>query len=122
MRNVLLVACVLAGTFFFVQRVHAAEMPSVVLNEMMWMGSSTSSSDEWIELKNTTSEAIDVTGWSLTKLSSGSEVPMLTIPSGIIPAGGFFVISNYDAAHSRLLADPQLIDTAVSLVNSRLQV
>lgn len=122
MRKGILGLCVLAGMFVFGLRVHAVDMPRVVINELQWMGSSNSSSDEWLELKNTTSAAIDVTGWSLTKLSSGAETPMLTIPSGVIPAQGFFVIANFGASGSRLLAEPSFVDTDVSLVNSRLQI
>lgn len=113
---------VLAGTLFFVHSAKAVEMPRVVINELMWMGSSSSSSDEWIELRNTTDAPIDLIGWSLTKLSSGAETPMLTIPSGTIPANGFFVIANFSAENSRLAVTPNLVDTDVSLVNSRLQI
>lgn len=121
-RKVVLAVGVLAGTLGWFLPVRAVEMPSIVINELMWMGSSASSADEWIELRNTTGAPIDVSGWALTKLSSGSETPMLIIPSGSIPAGGFFVISNFSAENSRLAATPDLVETDVSLVNSRLQV
>lgn len=117
---------VLTGTFLAfclaVPLASAETMPRVVINELMWMGSSTSSSDEWIELRNTTAEAIDLTGWHLTKLSSGTESTMLTIPSGSIPPYGFFVIANFSAETSRLAIEPDLVEADVSLVNSKLQV
>ncbi len=38
---------------------------SVVINEIAWMGTSYSASDEWIELYNNTEQDIDLMGWSL---------------------------------------------------------
>ena len=96
---------------------------SVVINELMWMGSSLSSADEWIELRNTTSGDIDLSGWQLTKLSSGSEAFMLEIPAGnTIPANGYFLISNYDEANSQIAVTPDLVDASVSLANTQLQI
>ncbi len=37
----------------------------VVINEVAWGGTAASSSDEWIELLNTTDEPIDLVGWTL---------------------------------------------------------
>jgi len=39
----------------------------VVINELMWMGSTKGASDEWIELRNTTDSSIDISGWQITK-------------------------------------------------------
>lgn len=103
---------------------HAAE-PAVVINELMWMGSSASSADEWIELRNTTDQAMDISDWKLTKKSSGAEAPMLTLPAGqSIPPGGFYVISNYsDASTSSALAvAPNYVTSDVALSNSALQI
>jgi len=105
--------------------VWGANPGDMVINELMWMGSTQSSADEWIELRNTTGSAIDLSNWDITKKYSGEEVLMLTIPEGeIIPAGGYFLISNYDAAHSKskINVTPDLVDTAVSLANSQLQI
>jgi len=38
---------------------------TVVINEIAWMGTGASSSDEWIELYNNTSEQIELSGWQL---------------------------------------------------------
>ncbi len=102
-----------------------ADGPTVVINELMWMGSSASSADEWIELRNLSDQAVDLSGWQLTRKSSGVEVAMLTIPTGkSIPASGYFLISNFAATNSSsvLNTPPDVVDTAVSLVNSALQV
>ncbi|NOZ60157.1 MAG: hypothetical protein GXO74_00600, partial [Calditrichaeota bacterium] len=96
---------------------------SVVINELMWMGSTLSTYDEWIELRNTTSNALDISGWQLTKLSGGAEALMLEIPAGnTIPANGYFLISNYDAANSQIDVTPDIVDSDVSLANTQLQI
>ncbi len=95
----------------------------IVINELMWAGDATGDSHEWIELRNTTAATIDLSGWELTRLNSGIEVRMLTIPNGkTIPAGGFFLISNNGPDDSQLAVTPDLVDTAVSLANTQLQI
>ncbi len=102
-----------------------AEGLTVVINELLWMGSSASSADEWIELRNTTDQSIDLSNWQLTKKSSGAEVAMLTIPAGkTVAAGGLFVIANYanTNANSTLNVVPDYVTTDVALSNSALQI
>ncbi len=101
----------------------------VVINELMWMGSRGSlgwggewPEDEWIELRNTTPYLIDLGGWQITKKTLSGEELMLEIPSGTIPAHGFFLISNFDKNNSRINIDPDLMDSSVDLRNKNLQV
>jgi hypothetical protein len=110
------------------------ETPPVIINELAWAGSSKpayGSDDEWIELKNMTSDAIDISGWQLTKLVSSKETLMLTTPAncGIespctIIGNGYFVIAKFDAEKSILATDPDVItdSSAFKLVNSNLQI
>ena len=74
----------------------AASPGSVIINEIAWMGSADSTSDEWIELFNTTSNDIDLTGWSI--LDDGSTTYSIT--SGIIPANGYFLIEDTEDSTS----------------------
>jgi len=37
----------------------------VIFNEIAWMGSSNSSNDEWIELKNISSDEVNLSGWQI---------------------------------------------------------
>jgi hypothetical protein len=92
------------------------EAGSVVINEIMWMGSSISDSDEWVELKNMTGSPIDLSNWVVEKLASGSS--NLTIHSGTIPANGYFLISNYAKTGSIIDVDPDMVTTDVSIANS----
>ena len=95
---------------------------NVVINELMWMGSTSSTADEWIELKNTTNNTIDLSGWQLTRKSGGNETQMLEIPSGTISANGYFLISNNNETNSQIAVTPDLVETAVSLANNQLQI
>jgi len=96
----------------------------VVINEVMWMGSFSSSDDEWVELRNMTGGEIDLSGWQITKWVAGThEELMLTIPNGKkIPAHGYFLISNFDKTTSKINVEPNLVDSSVVLVNSNLQI
>jgi len=96
----------------------------VVINELMWMGSSGDSDDEWLELRNTTGAEIDIGGWQLTKWVSGDhEELMLTIPDGrTIPANGYFLISRLSEAVSAISVGPDLVDSSVVLRNDDLQI
>ena len=58
--------------------------PQVVFSEIMWMGSSVSSADEWIELYNAGDTPQDLSQWTLTRLTSEGEQVMLVIDSGQI--------------------------------------
>ncbi len=60
---------------------------------MAWGGTAASSSDEWIELYNTTGSPIDLTGWKL--YSADGTPPTITL-SGTIPAYGYFLLERTD--------------------------
>lgn len=66
----------------------------VIINEVAWMGSAASASDEWIELKNISGEPAVIGGWQvISKKGSVSVV----IPAGAtVPAGGFYVLERTD--------------------------
>lgn len=100
----------------------------IVINELMWMGSTKGTADEWVELRNTTSNTIDISNWQVTKwVTSGRgdhEELMLTIPSGnSIAAGGLFLIAaKSPGVGTALLVAPDIIDSSVVLSNTALQV
>lgn len=103
------------------EKAFAATPGSIVINELMWMGSSASTADEWIELRNLTNGPIDLTSWVITGAATGGGD--LNIPSGTLPASGFFLISNYDKADSNsvLDVDSDWVTTEISLPNSNAQ-
>lgn len=69
-----------------------ASYGDVVINEVAWMGTAASTSDEWIELYNAADHDIDLTGWTLT---AGDGTPNIAL-SGIIPADGYFLLERTD--------------------------
>lgn len=87
----------------------------VVINELMWMGSSLRAADEYVELRNMTDRIIDLSGWQLTKNISGVETLMFTIPGGTIAAHGYFLISEYNQVNSAINVAP---DTVVGAGNT----
>ena len=92
-----------------------AAAPTVVISEVAWAGSSLSSSDEWLELTNLSTEAIDVSGWTLT----GASAEVITLPeNSVINSYSTFLISNYAApSEHSLLSSTNYSTTTLSLSN-----
>ncbi|MFH0776021.1 MAG: lamin tail domain-containing protein, partial [Patescibacteria group bacterium] len=104
-----------------------ADPGELIFNEIAWAGSSISSSDEWLELKNTTSDKIfDLTDWKITGAGTGGAD--LIISSGFVRPGEFFLIANnsasYDftAGQAALAVEPDFASSSLSLSNSALQI
>ena len=71
--------------FFFIFLIFPSSVSAqVVINEF-----SSNSDTEWVELYNTTSNMIDLSGWGLQ-----DEAQPLKILSGSIPASGYFIFEN----------------------------
>lgn len=74
----------------------------VVINEIAWMGTATSSSDEWMELYNTTGQIVDLTDWTL---SAQDGTPNITLSGSIDPFGFYLLERTDDATISDIFAD-----------------
>jgi len=99
-----------------------ADGPTVIISELAWAGSTLSAQDEWIELENVSGDDVDISDWILTK-DTETESEMITIPpETTMLAGAFFVISNYGMEESVLNIEPELVDTSVTLSNSKLLI
>ncbi len=108
-----------AAQLININSARASGIPPVVINELMWMGTKASLADEWIELRNTTNAAIDLSGWQLT--NSAPSNGTLTIPTGkSIEANGYFLISNYDQANASSILNvaSDWVTTSLSLGNT----
>ncbi|MEA3238393.1 MAG: PKD domain-containing protein [Candidatus Bipolaricaulota bacterium] len=70
----------------------AASPGDVVINEIAWMGTAASTSDEWIELYNTTDQGIDLAGWTLSAADGTLNITL----SGAISAHGYFLLERTD--------------------------
>ncbi len=88
----------------------------VVINEILWMGSSVNSSDEWIELRNMTSNTIDLSNWAIDNLGSGSNNVIIPPGKSILP-NGFFLIANDPKETGAHNIDPDLV-TNLSIKNN----
>ncbi len=64
---------------------------TVVINEIAWMGTAVSPSNEWIELTNTGNGTVDLTGWTLS-LEGKKDILL----SGSIAGGGYYLIERTD--------------------------
>jgi len=84
----LILSILLCSGFFIAQKCLAAEAGAVVINEIAWMGSASSSNDEWLELKNIGPAEIDLSGWTLNAADGQPKINL----NGIIPAGGYFLL------------------------------
>ena len=78
----------------------------VIINELMWMGSATSTADEWIELKNNTTSTIDLSDCYLMRLNNSTPIiPTSTMTS--IEPNGFYLVSYYNATNSKINIETQ---------------
>ena len=84
----------------------------VAINEIMWMGSSVSSTDQWLELRNMTDHEIDLTHWSI-KMQDATLINFANQTT--LPAAGFLVVGR-DSAHPNFMLPDQ------STQNTQLQL
>ena len=91
----------------------------IVINEINWAGSNGDGNDEWIELRNTTSNVIDLSNWVIENLGTGSgSGANIAIPAGkSIPVNGFFIISALTQSGSRINTTPDVVNSSISLNN-----
>ena len=91
----------------------------VVINELMWMGTSRSPYDEYVELRNMTGHTINFAAepWSLYR----NDELVVLINRGILPAYGYFLISRLDTNESALAVAPDIVAPSLVLNNSDVQ-
>lgn len=125
MRRAYILFVVLFIVFSFAVSAVHAETPRIVISELLWMGSDFSASDEYVELYNPGDQAVDLSGWVLTKFTSGSAQVMYAFPAGTALAGkSYLLVAHYPSADSRAahgVADA-FIAPSLSLSNATLQI
>ena len=93
MKKVFTISLMLIATHFAIEVYGAMDNQSnVVINEIAWMGSAASASDEWIELKNTTNESINLSGWTLQSVDGNINIGL----AGIIGPQGLYLLERTD--------------------------
>ncbi|MDE2144506.1 MAG: lamin tail domain-containing protein, partial [Patescibacteria group bacterium] len=63
---------------------------SVIFNEVAWMGSVNSANDEWIELRNISNSAVDISGWHV--LSGDGHIKAILPERAVISPSGFYLL------------------------------
>jgi len=97
-KTALLLTIILSAAFFVAPKIILAQ---VVINEVAWMGTETSSANEWIELKNNSNNEVDLTGWQLLspdgdiKIILGEKDKKGIINKKILP-GEFYLLERTD--------------------------
>ena len=90
---------------------------SILINELAWAGTIASSSDEWIELQNQGSSAIDLDGWRLT---DGGDINVAL--SGTIPAFSYFLLERTDDSTIADIAANQIYTGSLANGGERLEL
>jgi len=86
----------LAILIFFIlltQKNLAKAAIEVVFNEIAWMGTKANSSDEWLELYNTTEQDINLAGWKIYEQNQQTVIVNL---NGTIKAKSYYLIERTD--------------------------
>lgn len=65
---------------------------AMVINEIAWMGTTVSGTNEWIELYNDSDTAVDLSGWSIVSRDGSPNIAL----QGIVAARGYFLIERTD--------------------------
>ena len=68
----------------------------ILINEVAWMGTAVSASDEWVELKNITDGTVSLSGWQL--LDKEGQIKVVFREGGTISAGSFYLLERTDNA------------------------
>jgi len=110
------------GIYFSASKVKAASPGDVIINEVMWPGTSSSTADEWIELRNTsTTTAIDIANWTLENVIPGATLTVTTTnnlcSTTTISAGGYFLISNFASSSSAINVYGQCVTSTINLID-----
>lgn len=105
-KNVSIVLALIMLTMMFVPfaptTANAYATGDVVMNEIAWMGTTTSYTDEWFELYNTTNQTINLTGWTLRSTDGD---PSITLTGSIEPYGYYLMERTDDNSVPNITAD-----------------
>ncbi|OHA72919.1 MAG: hypothetical protein A3A27_02160 [Candidatus Wildermuthbacteria bacterium RIFCSPLOWO2_01_FULL_47_18] len=86
---------------FFPFSTHA----QVIVNEVAWMGTAQSSSNEWIELSNTSDSSVNLLGWVLEWATDTSSPKTIELSGSIGPNGHYLLERTDDTTVPGINAD-----------------
>jgi len=94
----------------------ATTTKQIILNEIAWMGLPTSSTAEWMEIKNISTSSIDLSGWELANASG--KIKIVFSGGDILAAGGLRLLLRETvaaAASTTQLYSGDLVNTGDTL-------
>jgi len=93
-------------------------MGEVIINEVMWSGTSLSIDDQYIELRNTTDNDINIGKWKIYYLRDLNKPPIMIPANRVIPKNGYFLISNYsnESNNSLLNIESDMSNASMNLL------
>ncbi len=94
----------------------------IIINEVAWMGSTSSSNDEWIELYNKTNSSIDITGWTIVDTAEQISVVFGKEGPTSIPAKSYYLLERTDDSTVPSVAADTLYTGALSNSNEGLRL
>ena len=92
---------------------------SIIINEIAWAGTAASSSDEWIELYNPTSSAVNLNGWVLKAVDNTPNIPLSNF--NLAPGQYYLLERTNDTTVSDVVAN-QIFTGDIGNINEVLQL
>jgi len=78
----------------------SSQLPSVqgpvILNEVAWMGTVQSASDEWIELKNISNNVVSLDGWHIINQKGSVDIALNDLSKTVLGAGEILLFERTD--------------------------
>lgn len=120
MKTIMIIILIVSISFIPHVKVTANETPqhrSVIISEVQRIGSSFGSTDEWLELYNTTTDSINLD--SFTLFGAGNTTRGLKL-TGIISPFSYFLIAKQpaDSANTSLATTPDLVLSSLTIPNT----
>jgi len=97
-----------------------ASRQGIIINEIAWMGTANSATDEWIELKNTSGNEINLNGYQL--VNQEEKIKVSFTASDKIPVGGFYLLERTDDDTVPNIAADKIYTGALSNTSDGLQL
>lgn len=92
----------------------------IIINEVAWMGSNSSASDEWIEIKNVSEQSINLNGWQI--LDKGRQIKIYFDQKYEISSGGLLLLERTDENSVPFVISDYIYSGALSNSNESLEL
>lgn len=95
-------------------------MNKIIINEVAWMGSSISSSDEWIEIKNISDNSVNLEGWQI--LDKGKQIKIYFDDKYVVSSAGILLLERTDDNSVPFVMADYIYSGALSDTNESLMI